>query len=274
MSDIIKKIYVDSRFRTSGTDSNFTIRLDQSVLFEEKTKMYITDIILPNSIPIINTLNQFLYINIFYDSTHFYRYIYISPGMYNATSFSEELTQSFSDAISDLEVVITCSYNAINNLIEFKLTDNRASKPDVAYVQIYCNNDIKNGLTAFGVNNPTKSANNIIGIPNNINIFIQESTPYYGYLDLHQIRALYMTSGALTNYDTLSTFNMTGIIKKIPMRANFNDLIFDNLDSVFDYVEVGRRGIDTLDFQLRNTNGDIVDLQGAHISFTIIFSKF
>ena len=64
---------------------------------------------------------------------------------------------------------------------------------------------------------------------------------FYTNIDLHTTRNLYLHSSVLGSYDTLSNFNMDTIIKKISVRANYNELIFDSSMAGFDYLNVSRR---------------------------------
>jgi len=49
----IRKNYIDSYFKKSGTDSNFTIELDESINTPENTVAYIDEIVIPNVMKII-----------------------------------------------------------------------------------------------------------------------------------------------------------------------------------------------------------------------------
>ena len=73
---------------------------------------------------------------------------------------------------------------------------------------------------------------------------------FFANLDLHNTRDLYLHSSALASYDTLSNFNMDTIIKKISVRATYNELIFDSSMAGFDYLDVSRRSFQRIDFRL------------------------
>jgi hypothetical protein len=51
------------------------------------------------------------------------------------------------------------------------------------------------------------------------------------------MRNLYLISSALFNYDTISNFNQDTIVKKIPIRANYNEIIFDTASEGFDLYQ-------------------------------------
>jgi hypothetical protein len=96
---------------------------------------------------------------------------------------------------------------------------------------------------------------------------------YYTNLDLHTTRNLYLHSSVLASYDTLSNFHMDTIIKKISVKANYNELIFDSSMAGFDYLDVSRRSLQRIDFRLTDSYGNTINLKNSHWSMSIIFQK-
>jgi hypothetical protein len=96
---------------------------------------------------------------------------------------------------------------------------------------------------------------------------------YYTNIELHTTRNLYLHSSVLGSYDTLSKFKMDTIIKNISVRANYNELIFDNSMAGFDYLDVSRRSFQRIDFRLTDSYGNTINLQNSHWSLSIIFQK-
>ena len=100
---------------------------------------------------------------------------------------------------------------------------------------------------------------------------ITETAPYDSYLDLFNIRNLYLTSSALCSYDTVSNFGMDTIIKKTPCTAPYNKMIFQSSGSTLDGLDVSKRTLRCLDFKLADTSFRPIDLQENHFSFSIVF---
>ena len=61
------------------------------------------------------------------------------------------------------------------------------------------------------------------------------------------------------------------MIKKIPVRYNYNELLFDSAEAGYDYLDVGRKTISRIDFKLLDSMGHAVDLNGNHWSFSLFF---
>ena len=91
-------------------------------------------------------------------------------------------------------------------------------------------------------------------------------------LSLNGIRAVYMSSSTLSNYITIGAKGENNIIKKIPTSADFGYQIIDQMVSDHDFLSVERMTLSTIDFQIRDTKGNVVPLHGSPCSFTIKFS--
>ena len=116
-----------------------------------------------------------------------------------------------------------------------------------------------------------KTINDII---RNVRSFpIQTDVPYIAYLDLHPTRNLYLISSSLASYDTISNFGNDTIVKKIPVNANYNEMVVHSSGSGFDYLSVSRRTLRYIDFRLVGTYFNTIDLRGNHFSFSIIFCR-
>ena len=64
------------------------------------------------------------------------------------------------------------------------------------------------------------------------------------------------------------------IIKKVPVNANYNEIIFNNVMVAQDYLDCSRQTLSRLSFSLQDVFGNTIDLRGNHWSFSIIFAKF
>ena len=96
---------------------------------------------------------------------------------------------------------------------------------------------------------------------------------YEGYLDLHTIRNIYITSSSLANFNIVSNFDNDVIIKKISVKANYSQMLFDNADAGYDFMDVSKRSMNRIDFKIVDSYGNIVDLRGNHWSFSLVFQQ-
>ena len=64
-----------------------------------------------------------------------------------------------------------------------------------------------------------------------------------------------------------------GILKKIPVSANYNQLIYDQTVLGMDYLDCSRQTLSLIDFELKDHTKEVVNLRGNHARFSIIFVK-
>ncbi len=76
------------------------------------------------------------------------------------------------------------------------------------------------------------------------------TVPHACYLDVHTTRNLYLTSTTLGKYNTMSKFGLDCIIKKIPVRYNYNEMLFDGSEAGYDVLDIGRSTLRRIDFRL------------------------
>ena len=81
-----------------------------------------------------------------------------------------------------------------------------------------------------------------------------------------------MSSSTLSSYNTIGAKGENNIIKKIPTSADFGYQIIDQMVSDHDYLSVERMTLNTIDFQIRDTKGNLIPFHGSPCSFTIKFS--
>ena len=82
---------------------------------------------------------------------------------------------------------------------------------------------------------------------------------------------IYIHSSSLGNYNSIGVRGENTIIKKVPVSSSFGYLILDSVVAPHDKTDVSRQLIKTMKCSFRNVHGDIIDLHGAHCSFSLIF---
>jgi hypothetical protein len=95
----IKKVYVDTRFKTddSKSDTDFTVQLPKTFNVPDDVVCYIDDITLPVSWATISTRNNTFYFSVKFDSFTRYFAVVLDGTNHNALSFSTELQTKLND---------------------------------------------------------------------------------------------------------------------------------------------------------------------------------
>ena len=99
----------------------------------------------------------------------------------------------------------------------------------------------------------------------------QQGISYSAYIDLHTTRNLYITSSSLASYNIISKFDNDVIIKKVAVKAQYGQMLYDSADAGYDFLDVSRRALTRIDFRLQDSYGNIVDLRRNRWSFSLVF---
>ena len=259
----IKKVYIDTRFRTADSNSNsdFYVELPRALNIPDKCVCYIDDIVIPVSWSTIDERNQNLYLQVDFDASATTYTVVFEPGNYTGRTFTTAFQSKVNAVLLAHELSVSCSYDLMNNKLQIILSDDRADKTGAVEVAILTETD-------FDIVQP-KSVNGVLMISEAG--YLYPDVSFSTYLDLHTTRNLYLTSSSLAAYNTVSNFGPDTIIKKIPVRFNYNEMLFDSAESGYDYLDVSKRSLRRIDFRLQDAFGNIINLNGNHWSFSLIF---
>jgi hypothetical protein len=259
----IKKVYIDTRFRTADSKSNsdFYVELPRALNIPDKCVCYIDDIVIPVSWNTIDQRNHNLYFQIEIGASVTVQTIIFEPGNYTGSTFTAAFQSKVNAALTDYELSVNCSYDLLNNKLQIVLKDDRGSPTGVvkAFILTEAELDIAQ----------PKSVNGVLMISETGALV--PDVAFHTYLDLHTTRNLYLTSSSMGSYNTVSNFGYDTIIKKIPVRFNYNEMLFDGAESGYDYLDVSKRSLSRIDFRLQDAFSNIVNLNGNHWSFSLIF---
>lgn len=273
-----KKVYIDSRY-CEGTASNFKYELPETFYCEPNTVFYVDDITIPVSFYAVEEgVNNKLYLYIFetgYPDTRNHSYIVsLAPGNYVALDFVNEVQTKINQATSALNSnIFICTYTAKQNTITIALN---SSYHFYSY-NILTPLDLKNKLNnKFSLSYNTQkpdSCNDIISNNEGINNIKDLNNPYVGLINLQSIRNIFLHSPNLGHSSNVGPQYENTIIKKIPISANYNEVIYDQVVLFNDCNDVSGSTLKTLEFSFRDAHGNLINFHGCSVSFSLIFSK-
>ena len=268
----IKKIYIDTRFMSSDSESssNFKVDLPTTVTLPEDTVFYIDDICIPHSWYTIDEERN----NKFYFKIGSTSYVKTVPsGNYSTITLNAILVA----LMNSVQNTHTANTNIPGNTIGISTSTNSSNQSYIVDAVQYTNAltfEILTDKQAISLNYPTpvQSINNYLN--NNVPKINTYASEYVSpYVNLNPIRNLYITSGNFGGYNTMSISGERGIVKKVPVRANFNEMIYDDAVLGIDYLDCSRQSLSRLEFQLKDVYGNYINLHGNHWSCSIIFAK-
>ena len=268
----IKKIYIDTRFMSSDSESssNFKVDLPTTVTLPEDTVFYIDDICIPHSWYTIDEERN----NKFYFKIGSTSYVKTVPsGNYSTITLNAILVA----LMNSVQNTHTANTNIPGNTIGISTSTNSSNQSYIVDAVQYTNAltfEILTDKQAISLNypQPVQSINNYLN--NNVPKINTYASEYVSpYVNLNPIRNLYITSGNFGGYNTMSISGERGIVKKVPVRANFNEMIYDDAVLGIDYLDCSRQSLSRLEFQLKDVYGNYINLHGNHWSCSIIFAK-
>ena len=292
----VKKIYVDSKFKTSDSKStsDFKFELKESVLLPTNTIAYIDNICIPHAWRSIEeNVNDKLYIQVTNSSqivsnkANECRIIQLTPGNYNISTLASEIQTKANNAFASSS--IPTHFNISPNLVDNTIIINPAvSSVEFKILRDY---DLINGLpdTIDVAGSPwlsawtgpsfdpanTQDINDMINNFAGPSIFATTITPFKSsYVDLQYNKNVYLHSPNLSSFSTVGVLGERTVLKKIPVNVGNNEMIIDNITSSSDWLDCSKMTLRTLQFQIKNVKGQTIPLHNTNVSFSIVFDKY
>ena len=293
MSIPIKKIYVDTKKKTQDSFSNsrFKWELPETISLPHNTIFYIDDICIPHSwYTIESNMNDRLYVQVSDNNANYLlrgnncQIVMLTAGHYNLQTLAAEINSKMNAAFytNQIPAHFSTTANHINNTITItpqdasllvKILTDTDLVTGMADVNLYGWGGAWNG-TAYNTSQPN-DINDIIGNAEGSSSFFSQASPFStGYIDLQPIKNIYMYSPNLGTFKTYGPMGEVTIVKKIPVNAGDNMMIFDNVSSSSDYLDCSRQTLKTIQFELKDVHGTLIPLHGAHVSFSLVFDKY
>jgi hypothetical protein len=261
----VRKIYVDSRYKTSNSKSNsdFKYELLESVSLPNKTVLFVDDVIIPVSFVNVDELNNTLYCWKYTPlPSNDYQIITLATGNYTAATLRTELENKLNAAYPSSSITVVYDASLLIYTINIPapaeitiFTDEEMSiyphpawtGPDYDYKNLHSANEILTNI-----------------VPQ------QGPSITTGLIDLRRYHNLYITSPNISSFSTLSPTGLT-VIKKVPVTSDYGTIIYDNVVSNHDFIDVSKLLLKTLEFRITDVHGNVIDLRGLPVSFSLMF---
>ena len=257
MSLPVKKIYINSNFKTadSESDSNFKFQLTRTFSFPKHAVFYIENFTCSHAwYSVEENFNDSVSVSI--DGQNYIKQM--NAGNYTGDTFTTELQSILNSLRAN---VFTVRYNTSRNNITisvvgttiFKiLTDDESDA--IFHTRNTINNILQNSIGKSDTYSSSKSYTS-------------------GFLELLNIRNIYLHSPNLSSFTTYGGKGESNIIKKIPVSSDFGYMIIETFTSTHDWLSCANLSIGCLEFQLRDSYGRLIPLHGSNVSFAIVFDK-
>ena len=125
---------------------------------------------------------------------------------------------------------------------------------------------VSNSLSFMLVDSPLSK---IVSFPQ-----VSATSHVSGFVDLRRVHNIFVHSPSFGNYNTVAPGGVRTVLCKIPVEVGYSGLVrWSTGGSSFDYIECGVRSLHLLRLELKDADGNLLDLQGTAFSLTLLFSE-
>ena len=285
----LKKIYIDSRDRTSDSksSSHCKIELPYTVQFPDNTVFFVTDVCIPNVWQTIEAdFNDRLYLyqrgkDVGGYGQYSYKVVKLDQGNDTLPSLAAEIQTKLRSALDTFMTSEGVSFNVSFDVTKNSLTISLTGTSPHCSFRLLTDRDVvlslspvmRNSITWQGDNIDPSNLKSVNDVLKHVTMMLPTTTWTSGFVNLNHINNIYITSPNLGSFDTLSTFS-DNIIKKVPVTGSYGFMIVDQLMSTNDYLNCSKQTLRTLEFHLRDGRGKEIDLKGMYVTFSLVFNKY
>jgi len=276
-----RKVHIDSRFRATGSHSDFTYELAEPFDCPDGTICYMDNAVIPMSWDSVGEHNKYLYLaerdrtNLPY--VYHVRRLELSKQFYSGITLRKAIEDQLNANVpSPITNNYAVAYDSSSNTLTIS---HPGPDPPNSDFYLLTDDDLKyynSNLLAINKSN-TQSANNVLrNLESSQIITAVENYPYVTswtspFIDIVNHHSVYIHS-SLSSFNTLGCRGESSIIAKVPSSASWGSTIFHNVSSSVDFVDVGKRNISHISFAIKDAAGNNIDLKGASWSLSLVFA--
>ncbi len=283
MTLAVRKIYIDSRFLTSGNSSSFQYELPDVLELPKDTVAFVTEVTTVASWDTVSAnRNNQLYVIENTGAAYSARIVTLPSGAYD----SETLRVIVENGLNGAGKTITGNYN-----VQRSSSAGTVNTASLGAAFRYFTISISGGGSCSFVTDPwlknkvptwisyggtaydpynLKSTNELFMFPTEV--FSSNHTS--SFIDLRSIHTLFIHSPSFGNYSCIAPRGVRTAIAKIPCDVAYGGVLhYEHSGSSYDYIDVGSTTLKMLTIELKDSRGNFVDLKGGHVSMTLVLAR-
>ena len=276
-----KVLRIDSRFRTSGTSTDFQYELPESVQLPDGTQAHVSGVSFPYSWNNLQrNVNDTLYVIEADDATAsaWRRVIKLDAGQYTSLTLPALIQNALNAGTNLSPLQYNVSYVSAQGCLQIQLQGTGGvgqkkfrlpSEDELTSAQWLTANWYPAQGTAVVNTQDPQSIGDLLRLPA---VSGYTSAQLTGLIDVGPQHVLYLHS-------SISSFNQMGprpgerdVICRIPVDVSYGYVVhYRHATIENDTFHVGGQSLRNISFRLTNGKGAVIDLQGGQLSIEIIF---
>jgi hypothetical protein len=267
----VRRLLVDSRYRSSGSSSNFTFDLPQTVSLPQGAVAFITDVLIPSSWYTVEAgVNDRLYMEIpalAAEGQQTTIFTVVPEGSYDGDTLKTALQAALNARLSNLAPNFGVTYTQSTNKLSLTCTHD---------FKVHADSELKSLASLAAFYNPNHSAVSPSN-PQSLNLVLGVSVNVLGlslilFPDIRQYHQVLINSSSLGSLKTLGPNGSQTCIKRVPITAPFGGVTMYDAFHALDYIECELCTLSRLHFFVTDIRGQEINLHGAPVSFSIFFT--
>ena len=277
MPAIMNKICIDSRFKTfdSPSNSDFKIELKENYLVPENFGAVITDVCIPRSWYTVEPYNNKLYFRITNGGAISDCIAELDPQNYDIQTLADQIQVLMNTAAG-----VYNSQGIVHVFSALPLPTKGIIIIDCITgftFQIFTDQDMMTTMKASwtGLAYDSSNLQSINGAISHVGISYECNPllPFLtGFVNTLPYESIYITSNQLSTFENVGPAGQSNILKRITVdNTPFGSVISNPWMNELDFTNVSKQLLRTLHFRITDPYGNILNLHGAHVSFSIVF---
>lgn len=278
------KLFVDSRRRTRGTDTDFSFQPPETIALTQQ-RCHVDTVLLPNTMYTLRAgENVSLYVREDLDDginplVTTYRVVELPQGQYDATT----LAVAVADALNTGTTLGAGTYFVLFNETTGKL-DVTTTAANSSSFTIFPEELLTTSLDAVWNSNvgpalqrtvqTLNSANRVCGFLG-LSVIAADAagSPASGdsVVNVLPFNQVFIHANFGVPGDSIGPNGEDTIVRRVVCSAPQNGLIIDRFSTSWDFVKVSTRNLSELSFRITDVNGRVISTNGHPVSFSVIF---
>jgi hypothetical protein len=270
------KLYVSSKSRATGTDSDFAISLPRPLVVRGKHKVFVDSVVLANSFYSVRSFeNDQIYLR---EGSSDFRILTLPEGQYNAYSLQVAVQAALQGTGKTLAGNYTVQFSTVTQRLSI-------SNDQPGTFHIYPGELLKEDLAAwntpsFGAGGPLiaalRASDGVTGLTGSA---ILSGSHVLGVpivavdaVNIQPYAQLFLRSSLSDTTQVMTADGGSDIIRRVVVgQTPLNELCFDAHSTGYDSLDIKDRELNSIAFALTDSRGRVVNCRGHEVSFSCIF---